>query len=334
MEYHNYILLAMINNNIALTPNEELTVVIDTGAWTHMVKYNELVQSYSDSEHKEGQQLPNPFSQLYFENPKNKCILIRGCKDEYKKDNYGKIELIDEGNYGLGRHLHGEHSCEEIHNIITEQANVLGINLQNIKKINIFDISHTHPDTKRLSTGLINEKVNALQALNNLCPNCEHTKIASTACWGGRKDYNNKDLITEVQTSIAENTNWHENNIVEIDITPKNDQNTHIVVGKDGKPHVSYCLDKDMYAKNKLPSNFTREIYLLAKGKKNVVVVPQTHTFQNNQYRVTEGEGGFPELSTQYIKQTMQLKNIQTGNCHYGQLNTRKKEDGRCCVIY
>lgn len=273
----------------------------------------------------------DPFSQLYFEDPNNKCILIRGYKDEYIKDNYGTIKLKDEGEYGLSGHLHGKHSFEEIYNIIKKQAEVLGINLQNIKKINIFDISHTDPKTNRFSIGHIDEKVNALQALNNLCPNCEHTKIASTACWGGRKDYNNKDLITEVQTSIAENTNWHENNIVEIDITPKNDQNTHIVVGKDGKPHVSYCLDKDMYAKNKLPSNFTREIYLLAKGKKNVVVVPQTHTFQHNQYRVAEGEGGFPELSTQYIKQAMQLRNIQTGNCHY---NTRQKEDGCTCVIY
>ena len=336
MEYHNYILLAMINNNIALTPNEELTVVIDTGAWTHMVKYNELVQSYSDSEHKEGQQLPNPFSQLYFENPKNKCILIRGCKDEYKKDNYGKIELIDEGKYCGNNYLHKEYKYEEIYKIITEQAKALGINLKNIKKINIFDISHASNRDPRISCGYIDEKVNALKALNKLCPNCEHTKIASTTCWGGRKDLKGKDLITEIQKSIERNKNWHKNNIIEIDITPDDDNATSIVVGHDGKPHVSYCLDYEMYTKyNKpLPQTFTRHIHLLAKGKKNLTV-PQEHKFQNKQYRVMEGEGGFPELSMQDIQQAMQRKNIQTGNCCPYPLNdARKKEDGYNCVIY
>ncbi|MBQ7536955.1 MAG: hypothetical protein IJT14_02420 [Rickettsiales bacterium] len=325
----------MINNNIALTPNEELTVVIDPEAWTHMVKYNELVQSYSDSEHKEGQQLPNPFSQLYFEDPRNKCILIRGCKDEYKKDNYGKIELIDEGKYCTNDDLHGEYKYEEIYNIITEQAKALGIDLNNIKKINIFDISHASNRNPLISCGFIDEKVNALKALNELCPNCEHAKIASTTCWGGRKDYNGKDLITEVKKSIEGNKNWYKNNIVEIDITPDDDNATSIVVGHDGKPHVSYCLDDEMYTKKHqpLPAIFTRHIHLLAKGKNNIYV-PQEHKFQNNQYRVMEGEGGFPELSTQYIKQATQLKNIQTGSCHYGQLNTRQKEDGCTCVIY
>ena len=313
----------MINNKTVPNSCEELTVVIDPGAYTHMVTYDGMKQLCNQ------QPLGDCFSQLYFEDPKNKCILIRGCKDEYKKDNCGKIELIDKGEYGLSGHLHGKYSYEEIRKIITEQANVLGINLQNIKKINIFDVSHTDKETKHFSTGSIDEKVNALKALNELCPNCEHTKIASTACWGGRKSPTGKDLITEVQKSIDSNNNWHKNNIVEIDITPKDDNNTQIRLGQDSKPHVSYCLDKAIYKKDQrpLPPTFTRHIHLLAKGKQEVVV-PQTHTFQNDQYRVTEGEGSFPELSTQDIKQTMQLKNIQTGNCHYGQLNYKRKKEG------
>lgn len=328
MEYHNYILLAMVNNNIALTHNEELTVVIDPEAWTHVTTYDGMKQLCNQ------QQLEDCFSQLYFEDPKNKCILIRGCKDEYKKDNYGKIELIDEGKYCTNDDLHGEYKYEEIYNIIKEQAKALGINLNNIKKINIFDISHASNRDPRISCGFIDEKVNTLKALNKLCPNCEHTKIASTTCWGGRKDYNGKDLIDEVKKSIDNNNNWKENNIVEIDITPNDDNATYIRIGQDGKPHVSYCLDDEMYEKNKLPPTFTRHIHLLAKGKNNIYV-PQEHKFQNKQYRVMEGEGGFPELSMQDIQQAMQRKNIQTGNRHPYPLNDARKKEGGCeCVIY
>ena len=325
----------MINNNVALQPWEVLNVVIDPGAYTHMKPHEKLIQDYN--KHKAVNLYPfsDPFSQLYFEDPKNKCILIRGCKDKYSH-NGGEIKLTTEDKFVLDKGLHGEYKYEEIYNIINEQAGVLGINLQNIKKINIFDISHTNPDTKRFSTGFIDEKVNALKALNELCPNCKHTKIASTACWGGRQDDIGRDLIEEVKTSIEGNINWRKNNIVEIDITPENEQNTSIVVGRDGKPHVSYCLDTYIYTEKhqQLPATFTRHIHLLAKGKQEVVV-PQTHTFQNDQYRVMEGEGGFQELSTQYIKQAMQRKNIQTGNCNRYQLNyARQKEDGCCCAIY
>ena len=174
----------MINNKTVPNSGEELTVVIDPGASTHVRPYATLMQQYI----KNSPDFFNGFSQLYFENPNNKCILIRGYKDEYKKDLYGKIKLIDEGKYAFTRDLHGEYNYDEIRKIITEQAKALGINLQNIKKINIFDVSHTDSRTKRFSIGHIDEKVNALKALNELCPNCEHTKIASTACWGGRQD--------------------------------------------------------------------------------------------------------------------------------------------------
>ena len=330
MEYHNYILLAMINNNIALTPDEELTVVIDPEAWTHMMPYEQMKQLCNQ------QQLEDCFSQLYFEDPKNKCILIRGCKDEYKKDNYGKIELIDEGKYLTNDDLHGEYKYEEIYNIIKEQAKALGIDLNNIKKINIFDISHASNRVPLISCGYIDEKVNALKALNKLCPNCEHTKIASIACWGGRKDLKGKDLIDEVKKSINANDKWNKNNIVEIDITPKDDNATYIRIGQDGKPHVSYCLDDEMYTKKHqpLPPTFTRHIHLLAKGK-NEIDFPQEHKFQHKQYRVMEGEGGFQELSMQDIQQAMQRKNIQTGNCHPYPLNDARKKEGGCtCVIY
>ena len=113
----------------------------------------------------------NQFSQLYFEDPNNKCILIRGYKDEYIKDNYGTIKLKTKDKFPGQKDLHRKYKYDEIHKIIIEQAGVLGINLKNIKKINIFDISHTNPDTKRFSTGFIDEKVNALKALNELCPN-------------------------------------------------------------------------------------------------------------------------------------------------------------------
>ena len=128
----------MINNNVALQPWEVLNVVIDPGAYTHMRSYEQLIKQYYN--HKENEKSPffDNFLQLYFEDPKNKCILIRGCKDEYEND-HGTIKLKDEGKYGPGGHLHGKYSCEEIRKIITEQAKVLEINLRNIKKINIFE---------------------------------------------------------------------------------------------------------------------------------------------------------------------------------------------------
>ena len=302
----------MINNNVALQPWEVLNVVIDPGAYTHMKPHEKLIQEYNKHEANNLYPFSDQFSQLYFENPKNKCILIRGCEDEYEND-HGTIKLKTKNKFPGQKDLHRKYKYDEIHKIIIEQAGVLGINLKNIKKINIFDISHTNPNTKRFSTGFIDEKVNALKALNELCPNCKHTKIASTACWGGRQDDIGRDLIEEVKTSIEGNINWRKNNIVEIDITPENEQNTSIVVGRDGKPHVSYCLDTYIYTEKhqQLPATFKRHIHLLAKGKQNVVV-QQTHTFQNNQYRVAEGEGGFQELSTQYVKEKMQPENIQT----------------------
>ena len=301
----------MINNNTILKPNEELNVVIDPSAYTHKITYKDLIKAYNNHKTNNLHPFSDEFLQLYFEDPKNKCILIRGCKDEYSH-NGGEIKLTTEDKFALDRRLHGEYNYDEIYNIIKKQADVLGINLQNIKKINIFDISHTDKNTKRFSTGRINEKVNALKALNELCPNCEHTKIASTACWGGRKSPVGKDIIEEVKKSIEDNKDWHKNNIVEIDITPEDDNDTQIRLGQDNKPHVSYCLDDKMYTnfQQPLPQTFTRHIHLLAKGK-NEIDVPQEHKFQNDQYRVAEGEGGFQELSINQIRQIMFHENNQ-----------------------
>ena len=320
----------MISNN--KKPLEELTIVIDPGAYTHMMTYENLMNHYNKNKNDKKIPFPNFFSQLYFENPENKCILIRGCKDKYENDN-GKIKLKTEDKF-MGMHnLHGKYKYQEIENIITQQAKVLGIDLNRIKRINIFDISHADKIKKRCYVGFIDEKVDALKALNKLCPNCEHTKIGSTACWGGRKDGDDRDLIEEVKKSIEGNKDWHKNNIVEIDITPDDNADTKIKIGKDNKPHVSYCLHEYTYEKDNkpLPPTFTRHIHLLAKGKNNIYV-PQEHTFQNNQHRVTEGEGeggGFTELSKQYIKQAMQLKDNRTGNEQRFQNNQNRFIDGK-----
>ena len=313
-----------MKNNSKLISDTELTVVIDPSCHTHMLAY-ETLASYPEHDN---------FQQAYFENPSNKCILIRGIKDEYKRTEDNKITLeCEQGKYGArtcsytnhysdNKKLVYAHKYNEIQQIIQSQIDALKINTNNIEKITIFDISHTDKETKKFSAGFIQEKVDTLKVLNSLCPNCKHTKIASTACWGATKDVNGKDLIDEILTSINKNKDWKKQNIVEIDITPENGNNTFIKIANDNKPHVSYTLHTDMYedAQLQLPTNFTRTIYLLTKNKQPKII-KQTHNFQKststkNPYRVKEGEGGFYALSiediTKYLDAKLEKKEFQT----------------------
>ena len=224
-----------MKNNSESISDTELTVVIDPSCYTHTMSDGSLAFLKNSQ-----------FKQAYFENPNNKCILIRGIKDEYKRTEDNKITLECENRYGPLECCYNsdpnykmkhcelkEHTYEQIKKIITSQTKVLGINTNEITKITIFDISHANKDTREFFAGFIQEKVDTLKVLNSLCPNCKHTKIASTACWGAIKDENNKNLINEILTSINKNDDWKKQNIVEIDITPFNASCHKIKIGDD-----------------------------------------------------------------------------------------------------
>ena len=315
-----------MNNNSELISDKELTVVIDPSCFTHTM--NDITLALYPR--------LDSFKQKYFENPSNKCILIRNIKEEYKRTEDNKITLevtLKKGQQAKipftcsyednskDEYAVYAHKYDEIEQIIKSQINALKINTKNIEKITIFDISHTtDKETKKFHSGFIQEKVDTLKVLNSLCPNCKHTKIASTACWGAIKGENDKNLIDEILTSINTNEDWNKQNIVEIDITPEDDHHTLINIANDNKPHVSYRLDEGIYKNAHLPTKFTRTIYLLTKNKQPKII-KQTHKFQKTNmqtvthqqedpYRVTEGEGGFQALSIDEIqKYTKQLEN-------------------------
>ena len=100
------------------------------------------------------------------------------------------------------------------------------IDPKNVERIKIFDVQHAF-----ISTGNAiykNDKcIELLQAVNQLCPNAERTKIYSTVCHSEVVDQFGQDIRVQLFNAVNDKQ-WSDEHEVDLYLAPFNEQNTFV----------------------------------------------------------------------------------------------------------
>lgn len=113
-----------------------------------------------------------------------------------------------------------------IKNSLKENIDNLQIDPKKIKRIKIFDVQHAFIDAGK--TIYKNDKcIELLQAVNQLCPNAERTKIYSTVCHSEVVDLFGQDIRVLLFNAVNDKQ-WSNKHEVDLYLAPFNEQNTFV----------------------------------------------------------------------------------------------------------
>lgn len=130
----------------------------------------------------------------------NKCVRLKGVQDKTP------MSVIKE--------------------FLEDNIKKCGIDPKNVKRIKIFDVQHAFINTGK--TIYKNDKcIELLQAVNQLCPNAERTKIYSTVCHSEIVDLFGQDIRVQLFNAVNDKQ-WSNKHEVDLYLAPFNEQNTFL----------------------------------------------------------------------------------------------------------